>query len=45
MLGHRSSSTTELYIHISNKSLLGVKSPLDRPKKDNGDTTGGKKDE
>ena len=34
MLGHRSSSTTELYIHISNKSLLGVKSPLDLHGKD-----------
>jgi integrase len=33
MLGHRSSSSTEVYIHVSNKAIMGVKSPLDLPKK------------
>ena len=36
MLGHRSSSSTEVYIHISNKSIMGVKSPLDIPQKEEG---------
>lgn len=30
LLGHRSSQTTEIYTHISNKGLSGVISPLDR---------------
>lgn len=29
LLGHRSSISTEVYIHVSNKTLLGVKSPFD----------------
>ena len=33
MLGHRSSSSTEVYIHVSNKAIMGVKSPLDFPQK------------
>jgi site-specific recombinase XerD len=33
MLGHRSSSSTEVYIHVSNKAIMGVKSPLDLPQK------------
>ena len=36
MLGHRSSSSTEVYIHVSNKSIMGVKSPLDIPQKEEG---------
>ena len=30
LLGHRSPKSTEIYLHISNKALLGVKSPFDR---------------
>ena len=30
LLGHRSPKSTEIYLHISNKSLLGVKSPFDK---------------
>lgn len=33
MLGHRSPASTNLYIHVSNKSLMGIKSPLDHPTK------------
>ena len=33
MLGHRSSSSTEVYIHVSNKAIMGIKSPLDLPQK------------
>ena len=29
LLGHRSPKSTEIYLHISNKALLGVKSPFD----------------
>ena len=29
LLGHRDPRSTEIYLHISNKSLIGVKSPLD----------------
>lgn len=32
MLGHRSPHSTTIYVHVSNKSLMGVKSPLDKPK-------------
>jgi len=31
MLGHRSPASTNLYMHVSNKSLMGIKSPLDHP--------------
>lgn len=34
LLGHRSPKSTEIYLHISNKALLGIQSPFD--KKDGG---------
>ena len=50
MLGHKSPASTAVYVHVSNMSLMGVKSPLDRPmkkgrKKSNEKNTGRKKDE
>lgn len=30
ILGHESSKTTEIYTHVSKKSLAGIRSPLDR---------------
>lgn len=30
LLGHKSSKTTEIYTHVSNKSLSKIQSPLDR---------------
>jgi site-specific recombinase XerD len=30
LLGHRSPKSTEIYLHINNKALLGVKSPFDK---------------
>lgn len=33
MLGHRSLESTQVYIHISNKTVMGIKSPLDHPPK------------
>ena len=36
MLGHRSASSTSIYLHISNKSIMGIKSPLDRKDKESG---------
>ena len=30
LLGHENSKTTEIYTHVSNKSLANIKSPLDR---------------
>ena len=33
MLGHKSPNSTAIYVHVSNKSLMGIKSPLDMPKK------------
>ena len=29
LLGHKSSKTTELYTHVSNKDIGKIKSPLD----------------
>ena len=29
LLGHKDPSSTELYLHVSNKTLMGVQSPLD----------------
>ena len=51
MLGHKSPASTAVYVHVSNMSLMGVKSPLDKPKNSkckNGNRkkkSGGKKDE
>ena len=42
MLGHKSPVSTAVYVHVSNKSLMGVKSPLDRPKKGSRKKSGGK---
>ena len=44
MLGHRSPRSTAIYVHISNKTLMGVKSPLDKPKKRKPRKSGGRKD-
>ena len=41
MLGHKSPVSTAVYVHVSNKALMGVKSPLDSRKSDGG---GGRKD-
>jgi site-specific recombinase XerD len=30
LLGHKSSKTTEIYTHVSNRDILRIKSPLDR---------------
>lgn len=32
LLGHVDPKSTEVYIHVSNKSLLGIRSPFDQPK-------------
>ena len=32
LLGHMDPKSTEVYIHVSNKSLLGIRSPYDDPK-------------
>ena len=56
MLGHRSPNSTAVYINVSNKSIKGVTSPLDKktkkPRKkasgkgkSSGKKSGGKKDE
>ena len=44
MLGHRSPRSTAIYVHISNKTLMGVKSPLDKPQKRKPRKSGGRKD-
>ena len=46
MLGHKSPSSTSVYIHVSNKSIMGVKSPLDLPmqKKTEEDTSSRQKE-
>lgn len=31
MMGHRSASSTAVYIHVTNKTIMGIKSPLDHP--------------
>lgn len=33
MMGHRDADSTHRYIHVSNKTLMGIKSPLDHPVK------------
>ena len=45
MLGHKSPVSTAVYVHVSNKTLMGVKSPLDRSKKGKRKKSGGKKHE
>ena len=30
LLGHRDPRSTEIYLHVSNKSLMGIRSPFDR---------------
>ena len=42
LLGYKSSKTTEIYTHVSNKDLSQIKSPLDRlfEKKGGGDVKG-----
>lgn len=30
LLGHRDPKSTEIYLHTSNKSLMGIQSPFDR---------------
>jgi len=37
LLGHKSSKTTEIYTHVSNRALKKIKSPLDNIKVDKGD--------
>jgi len=37
LLGHKSSKTTEIYTHVSNRNLKKIKSPLDNIKVDKGD--------
>ena len=36
LLGHGSSKTTEIYTHVSKKSLANIKSPLDQLIEDQG---------
>jgi len=33
MMGHRDPESTHRYIHVANKALMGIKSPLDHPAK------------
>jgi site-specific recombinase XerD len=45
MLGHRSPNSTAVYINVSNKSIMGVTSPLDKKIRSSHKISGGKKDE
>lgn len=36
LLGHRCPGSTYTYLHIANKTLMGIRSPLDHPKKKRG---------
>ena len=33
MLGHKCYASTEVYIHVSNKAVMGIRSPLDHPER------------
>lgn len=33
MIGHRRLESTQVYIHISNKTVMGIESSLDHPQK------------
>ena len=33
LLGHRSPNSTCVYLHLTNKSMMGIQNPLDHPKK------------
>lgn len=33
LLGHRSPASTSIYLHLTNKSMMGIQNPLDHPKK------------
>ena len=44
MLGHRSPNSTAVYVNVSNLSLMGVVSPLDKAKKGKRKRSGGRKD-
>ena len=37
LLGHRDPKSTEVYLHVSNKSLMGIVSPFDKRERDNRD--------
>ena len=37
LLGHKNSKTTEIYTHVSNRTLKKIKSPLNNIKVDKGD--------
>ena len=41
MLGHRSARSTDVSVHVSNKALMGVVSPLDAPLKKSGEKSDG----
>ena len=36
LLGHKSSKTTEIYTHVSNKNIMRIKNPLDQILKEKG---------